>query len=306
MTILDSITGAFLAGLQAGIGVLGQYSIALLGVTTLIAFYFQVGPLLAMGSAGVSDAIGTVLFLFLRAGILFWLLVNLVPLADATLATFLQWGLAATPGGFALDSFKNPSAIVDVGFRAANPLRQFQVSLTGIAKIAWNPLTSSGYMIGYLVIVTAFFLVALHLAMVLIEFYLAVMVGAVLIPFAMVVHLGHFAEFSLGWLTGGLVRVLVTAAIVGIATPLFDTLQFNLTAGGDPTFYSALVVAMAAVMFAIVSWVVPNRAAGLAGRGLSLSGATIAAAAATGARWGMTGATLGGQAIRGVSQLLRR
>ena len=42
-----------------------------------------------------------------------------------------------------------------------------------------------------------------------------------------------FSEFSIGWITGGLLRVLVTGAIVGIAVPLFDLLAITTTSGGS-------------------------------------------------------------------------
>ena len=69
--------------------------------------------------------------------------------------------------------------------------------------------------------------------MTIIEYNLAVLVGTVLIPWGVLQPTAFFTEFSIGWLTGGLVRILVTAAIVGTAIPLFDLVQFRTTGGGD-------------------------------------------------------------------------
>ncbi len=120
-------------------------------------------------------------------------------------------------------------------------------------------------------------------------------------PFAILRPLAFFSEFALGWLTGGLVRILVTAAVLGIAIPLFDLVTFRTTTGGDPTFYSVVVVALTSGIFAVLSWVIPARAAAIAGRGVSLAlhGGTLISGAAAGA-----GATV--PAVRGVSSLLRR
>jgi hypothetical protein len=113
-----------------------------------------------------------------------------------------------------------------------------------------------------------------------------------------------FTGFSIGWLTGGLVRILVTGAIVGIATPLFQIVTANTTVGGDPTIYSAFVMALTSGVFGIVSWVIPGRAAAIAGRGVSLAlhgGALLAGAAGP-----VRGVILVSRAIQGVSSLLQR
>jgi hypothetical protein len=113
-----------------------------------------------------------------------------------------------------------------------------------------------------------------------------------------------FTEFSIGWITGGLVRVLVTTAMVGIAQPLFSSLATPLTAGGDPTLYGGLMTALVSLIFAILSWVIPGRAAHIAGRGVSLAltASTVVSSAAGAGR----GALVLTSAIRGVSHMMRR
>jgi type IV secretory pathway TrbL component len=140
--------------------------------------------------------------------------------------------------------------------------------------------------------------------MTIIEYHMAVLVGAVLIPWGVLQPTAFFSEFSIGWLTGGLVRVLVTGAIVGIAVPLFDMLQLTTTPGGDPSFYSAIIMGLTSLVFAILAWLIPGRAAAIAGRGVSLAlhgGALIAGAAG-----GMRGVIAMYGAIRGVSSMLAR
>src|SRR5215470_2432027 len=113
-----------------------------------------------------------------------------------------------------------------------------------------------------------------------------------------------FTEFSIGWMTGGLVRLLVTGAIVGIAVPLFALLKVTTTSGGDPSLYSAIIMALTSMVFAILAWLVPGRAAAIAGRGVSLAlhgGALVAGAAG-----GLRGVIMVQAAIRGISALVRR
>jgi type IV secretion system protein TrbL len=299
-TALDTITTAFVSALQAGTGTLAAFSLPLLGAFALIAFYVHLGPMLASGSMHVGDAVASVLLSCLKTGVFYWLLLFLPPIALAAFDTFFQWGMA--PAGAEV-SFTQPSTLVDLGFRIAGPLVEF-----GAKFKWWAPtffwFTLSFYAVAYWLIVIAFVLVALHLMMTVIEFHLAVLAGTVLIPWGVLQPTAFFTEFSVGWITGGLVRVLTTGSIVGIAVPLFDVVQATTTSGGDPTFYSSLVMAFTSAVFAIPSWVIPGRAAAIAGRGVSLAvhGGAIVAGAAGGLR-GVLAVTA---AIRGVSSLLRR
>ena len=300
--ILDTVTGAFVSALQSGQGALATFSLPLLGVFAVIAFYMQVGPLVASG-AGQGDALAGVLLTILKAGVFYWLMTHLAAIAEAAFLTFLQWGVTPAGGAASAATFMAPSAIVDLGFRLGKPLRTFTDSFLNWAAV-WNWPTLLTYSLAYYAIILAFACIALHLMVTIIEYHMALLVGMVLIPWGVLQPTAFFSEFSIGWLTGGLVRILVTAAIVGIATPLFALVQFNATSGGDPTLYSAVVCGLTSVIFAIFAWVIPGRAATIAGRGVSLAlhGGTLIAGAASGVR----GVLLVSAAIRGVSQLVRR
>ena len=102
------------------------------------------------------------------------------------------------------------------------------------------------------------------------------MLGAVLIPFGIFGPTAFLTEFCLGWITGSLLRVLTTAVLVGIGFPLFTTAVTALTPGGDPTKYSAMIVAFVTLLYAGLTWWVPNKASSMCGRvALGLSGATV-------------------------------
>jgi len=75
-TTLDTITAAFVDALKTGQGALAQYSLPLLAVFAVIAFYLHVGPLVMSGGAGVGDAVGSVLLSVVKTGVFFWLLTH--------------------------------------------------------------------------------------------------------------------------------------------------------------------------------------------------------------------------------------
>jgi type IV secretion system protein TrbL len=302
-TTLDQITAAFVDALKGGQGALVQYQIPLLAAFGLLAFYLHFGPYVMTGSSNIGDAVANLLLFVLKCGIFLWLVVNLVPLADAMFDTFLQWGLAPTGGMFTAESFRKPSLILVTGFRAAGTLKAFVDSFTGWGTL-WNWPTILVYQVAYVVIIVAFGFIALHLMITIIEYHLSVLVGMVLLPWAILSPVAFFSEFAIGWTTGGLVRVLVTGAIAGVAVPLFDLVSFRTTAGGDPTFASAVIAGFTSVIFAILAWVVPARAAAIAGRGVSLAlhAGTMTAGVGSSVRFAMAGS----EVVRGVSSMVRR
>ena len=118
--ILDTITGVFVNAIQAGAGTLATFSLPLLGVFAIIAFYLHVGPALAGGGAGMGDTLAGVLLMLLKIGVFYWLLQNFVAITTAAFQTFLQWGQVAG-GGVSLGTFLTPSTVMDVGFRWVLP-----------------------------------------------------------------------------------------------------------------------------------------------------------------------------------------
>ncbi len=303
--LLNDIVSAFVAALEAGTVTLGQYSFGLLAIAATLAFYFQVGPQVASGGTGVGDALAGFLLLAIKIGVFYWLVLHLPDLARAAFDTFAQWGATVSGGGFTRQNFVSPAEIVDTGFRMARPLRDFTSNILNF--FTTDTWTLLAYQVGYYSVLIGFFVVALHVMMVIIEFNLAALVATVLLPWAVFPALAFYGDFVVAWLTGAMVRVLLTAAMVSLGLPLFQGLKFTLSSGGDPTFYSGLLVGGTAVMFAILSWVLPSRAAAIAGRGVSLglTGSDVVAGAATGARFATLGVRLPLAAFRTVSPLLK-
>jgi type IV secretion system protein TrbL len=300
-SILDGITGAFITALQAGFGVLQASSLLLLGAFALIAFCLHMAPLVAQG-APMGDGLAGTLWIVIRIGVFYWLILNTYPMALAGLETFVNWGLAPSGGVFTLQSFLQPSTVLESGLRAGWPLMQFVQNMSGWAVLFNLPILFV-YSLAYLVIVGAFLLMAFGIIFTIVEFHLSVMVAAVLIPWGVLGQVAFFAEFSIAWVTGGVVRALLTAAMMGIAIPLFDQLVPVVTepVNGDPTWYSAFVLAGTSGLFAYLGWTIPKKAALVGGRGMALGlGSTLSFT--TG--WGAVRTLVmhGAQAVRGAAQ----
>ena len=84
--------------------------------------------------------------------------------------------------------------------------------------------------------------------------------------------------------------------------------MLTLDPGADPSVYGSIILAVVAAVFAILVWVIPNRAAGMAGRGaaLALTGQQIAASGMAGVQGTQFAAAAMMEVRRGVSQMLGR
>lgn len=223
--------------------------------------------------------------------------------------TFLNWGLEAGGDTFSLSDFLNPSRVVNAGFRAAVPLYDFLHNMTGPGKL-WNWDVTASYLAAYWIVVFSYGVIALAVLMTLIEVKLAIATSAVLVPWAILTHTAALGELSLSWLTAGLVRVLMTALLMAIGVPLFEFFAFPggspAMGGRDPKLSEGIVMALAALVFAGLAWVLPSRAASIGGRGmaLALGGDVVIGAGMAGVSAARYAYHSGQAAVRGVSQML--
>jgi type IV secretory pathway TrbL component len=205
--------------------------------------------------------------------------------------------------------------VLDAGFKTAGPIYGLLRNMSGLG-VMWNWPVFAGYLLSYWLIVLSFAFIALHAVVTILEMKLAIATGAVLVPWGVLTHTSVLGELSLSWMAAGFVRVMLTAFVMAVGVPLFQTLAFpggNPAEGGaDPTLYHAAVTATCAALFAALAWVIPNRAAGLAGRGMALALGADAMVAAGLSGYGYGRAAVGagarslGGAVRGTSQLLQQ
>jgi type IV secretory pathway TrbL component len=300
-SILDDITIAFVGALQTGVGVLAFFSLPLLTVLGIIAFYWRLAPQFAAGSAGMGDAMASTLLYAVVAGSTYWVLTNIVVIAQAAFDTFFGWGISVS--GYSGGDLSQPSIVMNLATLAIAPQKSFIDRLIGWGKVFDFDHVVNFDVAGWIVWV-AMLLLALHQMLILIEWHMSILVSTVLIPWGLFGPTAFLAEVAVGWVGGNLVRLLVTGAYMGIAVPLYQTVSTgNLNAAnGDPSVYGHFLLVAVSVVFAILAWVIPGRAAWMVGRGLGLTGAPIVGAAVGTARFSLLA---GGSVVRGASRMLR-
>jgi type IV secretory pathway TrbL component len=297
---IDDVMAAFLTALQGSGQRFGTITLGILSFVAIVTYYREFGARVLQGQGSLSDALGAPVLYFITVGGYYYGLIHLNAIGNAALETFLQWALQGTGSGFDTALLQKPSFIMEAGLKAAQPIAEFDTwfnSIKSTFKLAAHP----GDLVAYWFVLLAFMAITAHHMMLLIEFHLALMGAAVLLPWGLWSLTAPLAEFSLGWLTGGLVRAFVGTAMLGVAYPLFGILN-RPVAEGFFTITQTVLLVLGSVLFAVLCWVIPARAAGIAGRGVSLAlhGGTLMSAAATFQRFAMMGAGM----VRGASHLL--
>ena len=277
------------------------YSLPILGIASHLAFLRGMLPQIRAG-IHLGELWAHALLMVLSVAGYIYLLVHFRELTPGIFNLASSFG--AQIGGLSGKPFMTPSAVMDAGSLAVTPITEFMARTTG-----WAALKNLGvlfqYSLIYDVVLFAFAGIALNVSLTVIEWHFSVLCATVLLPWAPLGATAFLAEFVLGWVLGMTVRIFIQTALIGLSIPLFKSLVIGLTAGGDPDFWSAFGVLLGAVLFFILSWLIPNRSVGLLARGLAISGSDVVAGASSAAR-GIRGfASAGSTVVSGASAMIR-
>jgi type IV secretion system protein TrbL len=232
----------------------------------------------------------------LYIGFFAFIIGNFNHLAHIVFDSFAGLGLKAGGSTISIDQFLQPGHLAQTGLDAGKPLLTAAGKLMGFRSFFANFVQIAVLMVSWVLVLIAFFILAVQLFVTILEFKLTTLAGFVLIPFALFNKTAFLAEKVLGNVVASGVKILVLAVIVGIGTGLFGTFT---TGWGDhvPTDEQALSVVLAALSLLGLGIFGPGIANGLisgapqlgagaaVGTGLAVAG--IGAAGYMGARAGV-------------------
>jgi len=302
LNIIDRFMDVFIRYIDSGFGLLGG-DIAFLTSTLIGIDITLAGLFWAMG--GENDVIAKLLKKILYVGVFAFIIGNFSALADIIFRSFAGLGLTAGGGGISADDLLRPGRLAGAGFEAAHPLIEQIETLVGPIGFFTNFLQIAVLLIAWVIIILAFFILAVQLFITVIEFKLASLAGFTLVPFALWGRTAFLAERVLGSIVTSGVKVMVLGVIVGIGSGLFSEMLGG-AAGADLDVEQAMALALAALALLGLGIFGPGIASGLvAGApqlGAGAAVGTVAAAAGTmvvtGAA-GMAAARAGGGAALG-------
>ncbi|WP_040846043.1 P-type conjugative transfer protein TrbL, partial [Nitrospirillum viridazoti] len=281
LNIIDSFLEAFSRYIDTGFGLVSAdvrfLTKALVGIDIALAGLFW-----ALDEQG--NVFGRLLRKVLYVGAFALILNNFQSLATVVSNSFAQLGLHASGSSLTAADLLRPGQLAGVGFQAAHPLLVEVANLVGFPEIFGNALTIFILLVSWLLVVAAFFILAVQLFITILEFKLTTLAGFVLVPFALWGKSAFLAERVLGNVISSGIKIMVLAIIVGIGSGFFNTFTGALD-GRQPDIAAALSLVLASLSLLGLGIFGPGIAAGLVsgapqlGAGAALG--TVGAAAGT-------------------------
>lgn len=292
LNIIDRFMAAFSAYIDSGFGLLGP-DVGFL-TTTLIAIDVTLAGLW-WALEGDDNVLGRLIKKVLYVGAFAFILGNFKTLSEIIFRSFAGLGLTAGGGGVSAEDLLRPGKLASIGFTAAHPLIAKASELTGWPEVVANAVTIALLALSWVLVVLAFFVMAIQLFVTVLEFKLTSLAGFVLVPFAFWNKTSFLAERVLGNVISSGVKVMVLAVIVGIGAGFFDA--FVATLGPDPDLGDAMTLVLGALTLAGLSIFGPGIASGLVSGAPQLGAGAAVGTAAGAAMLVGGGAMLGARAL---------
>jgi type IV secretion system protein TrbL len=300
--VIDNFLSVFTRYIDSGFGLLGG-EVGFLS-STLIAIDVTIAALFWAWGAD-EDVLQRLVRKTLYIGVFAFIIGNFSNLATILLESFAGLGLKASGSPIAMEDFMKPGAIAATGLDAGKPLLDATADLLGPIGLFTNFAQILILLLAWVIVVIAFFVLAIQVFVTIIEFKLVTLAGFVLLPFAFLGRTAFMAERVLGHIISSGIKVLVLAVITGIGTTLFT--QFTDTpVVVEPDLKQVMAIALAALTLLGLGIFGPGIANGLVTGGPQLgAGAAAGTALAAGATLagGVAGARLAastaGSAISG-------
>lgn len=311
--VIDRFLEVFTRYIDSGFGLLsGEVAFiasSLIVIDVTLAFLFWTW-------GADDDLIARLVKKTLFVGVFAYLISNWDFLARIIFESFAGLGMKATGTDFTAADLLRPGKVAQIGLDAGGPLLESLSSLMGYWSFFENFIQIVCLLFAWLVVLLAFFILAIQLFVTLIEFKLTTLAGFVLIPFGLFGKTSFMAEKVLGNVVSSGIKIMVLGVVVGIGSTLFA--EFKQGFGGDtPTIGEAMSIVLAALSMLALGIFGPGIANGLVsggpqlgagaaiGTGLAVGGAMMAGGAAVGlAARGAAAAVSGGAAMaRGAASM---
>ncbi len=293
LNVIDQFTATFVSYIDSGFGLLagdvGFLTAILIGIDIVLAGLFW-------SLHGVDNVIGQFVKKVLYVGAFAFIINNFALLANIIFASFAGLGLVATGTTLTAADLMKPGFVANTGYTAAYPLLTEANALLGFPSFFDNFVTIAIIILAWVIVLFAFFILAIQLFVTIIEFKLTTLAGFVLVPFALWNKTSFIAERVLGNVISSGIKLMVLAIIVGIGSTIFGSITAAFPAGAV-TLEDAAATILAALSLLALGIFGPGIATGLVSGAPQLgAGAAVATAAGTGAAMVGAAALAGGVA----------
>lgn len=296
LNVIDQFMQAFIAYIDSGFGLLGGdvgfLTTILIGIDITLAGLFW-----ALG--GEDDVIGKFLKKILYVGA-FALILNSFPtLTDIIFRSFAGLGLTAGGSAIGPQDLLMPGRLAGTGFEAAWPLLEQAKELVGPIDFFNNFVEIAVLVIAWVIVIAAFFILAIQLFITILEFKLTSLAGFILVPFALWNRTSFLAERVLGNVVSSGIKVMVLAVIVGIGSNYFADFTSAIT-GDEVSIEQAVSLMLASLALFGLAIFGPGIASGLVAGAPQLGAGSVVATTALAAGGFAMGGAGAMAAARGV------
>ncbi|MFV0383335.1 P-type conjugative transfer protein TrbL [Paracoccus sp. (in: a-proteobacteria)] len=311
--VIDTFLGVFTSYIDSGFGLLGG-EVAFIATTLIVIDVTLAALFWSLGAE--DDIIARLIKKTLFVGVFAYIIGNWNSLARIVFDSFAGLGLQASGTGFSVADLLRPGRVAQTGLDAGRPLLEATADLMGFVAFFENFIQIACLLFAWVLVLLAFFILAVQLFVTLIEFKLTTLAGFVLIPFGLFGKTAFMAERVLGNVVSSGIKVLVLAVIIGIGSTLFSSFTAGF-GGATPTIDDAMAIVLAALSLLGLGIFGPGIASGLVsggpqlgagaavGAGLAVGGMVLAGGAAAGmaAKGGAAALSGGAAAVRGGASL---
>jgi len=281
MDVIDRFLETFILYIDSGFGLLAG-DVAYLTTTLIVIDITLAGLFWALSEN--ADVISGLIRKILYVGFFAYLIGNFQLLSGILFESFAALGIKAGSGTLTAEDLMRPGYIAGVGYSAALPLLDEAGELLGPISFFHNFILIAVLLLAWLIILAAFFILAVQLFVTIIEFKLTTLAGFVLVPFALWNKTAFLAERVLGNVITSGVKLMVLAIIIGIGSTLFSSVTETFAGSEDVTLAEVMGSVLAAAVFLWMGMFGPGIASGL------ISGAPQLAAGSAAGTFAATGA----------------
>ena len=275
--VIDRFLEVFTRYIDSGFGLLNS-EVSFLA-TTLVAIDITLAAIF-WSWGGDEDIIARLAKKTLFVGVFAYLIGNWNNLARIVFESFAGLGLKASGTGLSTADLLSPGRIAQVGIDAGRPILDSISGLMGYISIFENFVQIAVLLFAWIVVLLAFFILAVQLFVTLIEFKLTTLAGFVLIPFGLFGKTAFAAERVLGNVISSGVKVLVLAALARLGLGIFGPGIANGIVSGGPQLGAGAAVGTGLAAGGVVAAGAAGAAMGAGAAGGAIAGAARAGASA--------------------------
>ena len=259
LNVIDQFMQAFITYIDSGFGLLGG-DVSFLSRTLIALDITLAGLFWALG--GEDNVLGRLIRKILYIGAFAFILNSFSTLGDIIFRSFAQAGLTAGGGTITAADLLKPGRLAGTGFSAAWPLLQQVNQYLGFTTFFDNFLTIVVLLVAWVIVILAFFILAVQMFVTILEFKLTTLAGFILVPFALWNRTSFLAERVLGSVVSSGIKVMVLAVIVGIGSNYFQPFTASLQ-GTEPDIGKAMSLVLASLALFGLGIFGPSIASGL-------------------------------------------